>query len=62
MLKIKVVDYKEKELNRLSQQMYDILYKNDQPNYKLSTDDFMKLLFVLDDLSLNPLLRSNKWK
>lgn len=45
------------KLNELSQAMYKVLYKDDKPNYNLSTRDFMQLLFVMDDLSANPILK-----
>lgn len=48
------------KLNGLSQEMYSVLYPNGKPNYNLSTKDFMRLLFVLDELSLSPLLKEDK--
>jgi hypothetical protein len=39
----------------LSDRMYSVLYKNDKPQYQLTTDDFMQLLFIMDELSTNPL-------
>lgn len=39
----------------LSDKMYKVLYENDKPKYRLSTRDFMELLFVMDELSMNPL-------
>ena len=39
----------------LSQKMYDVLYQNDKPNYNLTSEQFMKLLFIMDELSMNPL-------
>lgn len=40
----------------LSERMYKVLYPNDKPNYKLSNEQFMQLLFIQDELSINPLL------
>lgn len=40
----------------LSRRMYEVLYPNDKPNYKLTTEQFMQLLFIQDELSSNPLL------
>jgi len=40
----------------LSKRMYRVLYPNDKPNYNLTTKQFMELLFILDELSMNPLL------
>lgn len=45
----------EQRQYELSKRMYDVLYPNGKPNYKLSTDDFMQLLFIQDELSMNPL-------
>lgn len=45
------------ELNRLSEVMYSILYKNNKPNYNLSTEDFMQLLFIQDSLSKEPIIK-----
>lgn len=45
------------KLNELSQEMYAVLYPNDKPKYNLDKQDFMKLLFVLDELSTTPLLK-----
>lgn len=39
----------------LSNRMYSVLYPNDTPKYKLTADDFMQLLFIMDELSMNPL-------
>lgn len=50
---------KQEKLNELSQTMYKVLYPNDKPNYTLSTDQFMQLLFVLDELSTQPILRKD---
>ncbi len=49
----------QEHLNKLSQEMYSVLYPNDKPKYNLDTDDFMRLLFVLDELSLTPILKVN---
>lgn len=46
----------EKRQHELSEIMYKVLYANDIPNYKLTTDQFMQLLFIQDELSINPLL------
>jgi hypothetical protein len=46
------------KLNELSQAMYRVLYPNDKPKYNLDSNDFMELLFVLDELSTTPILRS----
>ena len=40
----------------LSDRMYKVLYPNDKPNYKLTSEQFMQLLFIQDELSMNPLL------
>lgn len=45
----------EKRQYELSELMYEVLYPNDTPNFRLSTKQFMQLLFVLDELSANPL-------
>lgn len=47
----------QEKLNELSEEMYRVLYPNDKPKYNLDKQDFMKLLFVLDELSTTPLLR-----
>ena len=39
----------------LADRMYDVLYKNDVPQYQLTTDDFMQLLFIMDEISSNAL-------
>lgn len=41
--------------NEMSKIMYKILYKNNKPNYNLSTEDFMQLLFIQDELSNQPI-------
>lgn len=46
----------EKRQYELSKRMYEVLYPNDKPNYKLTTEQFMQLLFIQDELSMNPLL------
>jgi hypothetical protein len=46
----------EKRQYQLSERMYKVLYFNDKPNYNLSVEDFMELLFIQDELSMNPLL------
>lgn len=46
----------EKRQYELSDRMYKVLYPNGKPNYKLTTKQFMELLFIQDELSLNPLL------
>lgn len=46
---------------QLSDIMYKVLYSNNKPNYKLTTKQFMELLFIQDELSINPLL-TNKLK
>ena len=45
----------QKRQYQLSKRMYEVLYKNDRPNYRLSTNDFIQLLFIMDELSTNPL-------
>ena len=45
----------EKRQYELSGRMYKVLYPNDKPNYKLTTEQFMQLLFIQDELSMNPL-------
>jgi len=45
----------QKRQYQLSKRMYEVLYKNDKPNYRLSTNDFIQLLFIMDELSTNPL-------
>lgn len=47
----------DEELNDLSKQMYGIMYINDKPNYNLTAEEFMQLLFIMDELSSDPLLR-----
>jgi len=47
----------EKRQYILSDRMFKVLYANDKPNYKLTTEQFMELLFIQDELSLNPLLK-----
>ena len=46
---------REKRQYELSKRMYKVLYANDKPNYNLSVEDFMQLLFIQDELSMNPL-------
>ena len=46
----------EKRQIELSKRMYAVLYPNDKPNYKLTSEQFMQLLFIQDELSMNPLL------
>ncbi len=46
----------EKRQYELSKRMYEVLYPNGKPNYKLTTEQFMQLLFIQDELSMNPLL------
>lgn len=46
----------EKRQYELSKRMYEVLYPNDKPNYKLTSEQFMQLLFIQDELSSNPLL------
>ena len=55
-MKIRVTDTKDEQMYELSREMYRVLYPNDKPNYHLSTDDFMRLLFVMDNLSSYPIL------
>lgn len=45
----------EKRQYELSRRMYSVLYKNDKPQFTLTTDDFMQLLFIMDELSSNAL-------
>jgi len=45
----------QEKLNKLSQEMYAVLYPGDKPKFNLDTKDFMRLLFVLDTLSTTPL-------
>ena len=45
----------EKRQIELSKRMYAVLYPNDKPNYNLTTNDSMQLLFIQDELSMNPL-------
>ena len=47
----------QEKLNELSNVMYEVLYPNDKPKYNLDKDNFIKLLFVLDELSLTPLFK-----
>ncbi len=47
----------QEKLNELSKEMYSVLYPNDKPKYNLDSKDFMRLLFVLDELSLTPILK-----
>ena len=47
----------EKRQYQLSERMYKVLYFNDKPNYNLSVEDFMELLFIQDELSKNQLFR-----
>lgn len=44
---------------QMSETIYNIIYKNGKPEYKLSTEDFMQLLFISDELSDKPLLGDN---
>lgn len=46
----------EQRQYELSKRMYAVLYPNDKPNYKLTSEQFMQLLFIQDELSSNPLL------
>lgn len=46
----------EQRQYELSKRMYDVLYPNDKPNYTLTKEQFMQLLFIQDELSMNPLL------
>ena len=46
----------EKRQYELSKRMYAVLYPNDKPNYTLTPEQFMQLLFIQDELSMNPLL------
>jgi len=46
----------EKRQYELSDRMYKVLYQSDKANYKLTTEQFMELLFIQDELSMNPLL------
>ena len=50
------MNIQEKRQYTLSERMYKVLYPNDKPNYKLTTEQFMQLLFIQDELSMNPLL------
>lgn len=50
------MNMQEKRQYELSDRMYKVLYPNGKPNYKLTTKQFMELLFIQDELSLNPLL------
>ena len=45
----------DKRQYELSKRMYAVLYPNDKPNYQLTTEQFMQLLFIQDELSMNPL-------
>lgn len=46
----------EERQYELSRRMYKVLYPNDKPNYTLTKEQFMQLLFIQDELSMNPLL------
>lgn len=46
----------EKRQCELSKRMYEVLYPNGKPNYNLTSEQFMQLLFIQDELSSNPLL------
>lgn len=46
----------EKRQYELSDRMYKVLYPNGKPNYKLTTEQFMQLLFIQDELSMNQVL------
>lgn len=45
----------KKRQYELSDRMYKVLYPNDKPKFKLTNDDFMQLLFIMDELSMNSL-------
>lgn len=52
------IDVLDEQKNRqyvLSQRMYEVLYPNDKPNLNLTKDQFIQLLFIQDELSMNPL-------
>ena len=46
----------EQRQHQLAEHIYSILFINDKPNYTLTTDQFMELLFIQDELSKYPLL------
>jgi hypothetical protein len=46
----------EQRQHQLAERIYSILFINDKPNYTLTTDQFMQLLFIQDELSKYPLL------
>lgn len=45
----------EKRQYELSKRMYQVLYPDGKPNYHLSIEQFMELLFIQDELSMNSL-------
>lgn len=45
----------EKRQYVLSRRMYEVLYPYGKPNYTLTPEQFSQLLFILDELSTNPL-------
>lgn len=57
MVEILIMKMQEKRQYELSERMYKVLYPHGKPNYTLTTEQFMQLLFIQDELSMNPLLK-----
>lgn len=56
-LEIALKELKELKLRNaeFSESIYNIIYKDNKPEHRLSSHDFMSLIFISDELSGNPI-------